>query len=102
MLFAAFPQDGQGHVVYADSGFGLAGKGSVMRVPVQCKRGPVLVERSLQARASEEGKDRFGLAYHRVLDGRIVHDGHFDRSLQLLEPVIELDGFALGNLDGKS
>src|SRR5215469_9747624 len=71
----------------------------MMGVPVQRQRRLVLVERTLQPRTAEEWEDRFRLAYDGFFDRRVVRNGDLHLCLQLLQAVIELDCFALSDLD---
>src|SRR4051812_4023790 len=69
-----------------------------MGVAMQRKCGFMPIERTLQARTAEKGKDGLGLADHRLLDGSVMGDGDLDGRVQLGEPVVELDGLTFGDL----
>src|SRR6516162_7736220 len=55
----------------------------------------VFVQRALQARAAEKWKDGLRLAHHCFFDRRVVRDRDLHRRMELRQPVIQLDGFAL-------
>src|SRR5947209_13304892 len=98
MLFAAVAQEVQRDVINAGAGGGFGCEGAFMSVAMQRQRGLVAIEGALQARTAEEGKDGLGLAHHRLLDRSVMGDGDLDGSVELGEPVIELDGLAFGDL----
>src|SRR6266567_6732908 len=99
MFFTVFAQYVQCDITDFHTRHGHVREAAMMCVAVKRQHGLVAVQHPLQSRTAEERKDRFRLADNGLFDGRIVSDCDLERRIELRQPVVKLDGFALGNLD---